>query len=442
MNKEFDKTDKILDISLEKEAQVIYLLDEDESLFRELSDQIGIFGYEINLLKHYKELDSKIKAGKWHLLIVESRLLNSKLNLSENLKQLKNEMGDDLNIIFLSQEDNVDIRLKCVKAGSSGFFLLPLDINRFINRLNQFSSRGDEQPYHTLIVDDDVSVTEYYSLMLNKAGIRTTRAITVSEAIESMIQNKPDIILIDIYMPECSGIEMAALIRQEDTFIGIPIIFISADQTEETQRKAILAGGDDYLTKPIEPDHMIKLLSSRVRRARQIRHYMERDSLTGLLNHSNLKEHLTREFNLASRTGNEFCFAMLDLDHFKLVNDTYGHTAGDQILKGLARLLEDRLRTTDIIGRYGGEEFGIVLESTSLEHGMRILNDLRELFGRIHQNYNNMDFFVTFSAGIAKSSDAMNSDDLISLADKALYTAKERGRNQVVSLRTHNKLNN
>ncbi len=424
---------------LNKASQVVYMLDEEGVLFKELSDQIGIFGYEINLLNQLSILKKKLKRNQWNMLIVESRLLNTMEGLSELLKSIKDDIGENLHILFLSREDNVETRLKCVKAGSSGFFLLPLDINRFIDRLKQFSSRGEEDPYHVLMVDDDESVTSYYSLMLKKEGIQTTIAGTVSTAIEAMIEDKPDIILIDIYMPECSGIEMAALIRQEDTFIGIPIIFISSDQTEETHKKAVLAGGDDFLVKPIDPNHLIRLISSRVRRARQIRHYMERDSLTGLLNHSNLKEQLSREFNLAKRSGNKFCFAMIDLDHFKLVNDTYGHSAGDQILKGLARLLEDRLRRTDIIGRYGGEEFGIILSDTSMEHAIKILNDIRELFSRLHQNYNNSDFFVTLSAGVAENMDALDSEDFISLADKALYTAKERGRNRVVSLRTEKK---
>jgi diguanylate cyclase (GGDEF)-like protein len=162
---------------------------------------------------------------------------------------------------------------------------------------------------------------------------------------------------------------------------------------------------------------------------------MERDSLTGLLNHSNLKEQLNREVMRSKRTGSEICFAMIDVDHFKKVNDTYGHLTGDRVLRGLARLLQERLRATDIIGRYGGEEFAVILLNTDLENAEQIVNEIRDKFSKLTQRVNGSEFHVTFSCGIASFPDYDTTDSLNEAADNALYEAKEKGRNRTILAR-------
>jgi diguanylate cyclase (GGDEF)-like protein len=125
-------------------------------------------------------------------------------------------------------------------------------------------------------------------------------------------------------------------------------------------------------------------------------------------------------------------FAMIDIDHFKSVNYTYGHLTGDRVLKALARLLEERLRRTDVVGRYGGEEFGVILFNIDAENAVRILDDLRESFGRLIQTNGELEFTVTFSCGIADFPLFENDTEIGEAADLALYRAKESGRNRVV----------
>jgi len=159
---------------------------------------------------------------------------------------------------------------------------------------------------------------------------------------------------------------------------------------------------------------------------------MERDSLTGLLNHSNLKEQLIRELLRAKRIGAGLCFAMIDLDNFKNVNDTYGHLTGDKVLKTLSKMLQERLRRTDIIGRYGGEEFGVILLNTSVDNAEPIFNEIRENFSQIRHQAEEGEFFVTFSCGVACYPGYTDEGDFTAAADKALYEAKNLGRNRVV----------
>jgi diguanylate cyclase (GGDEF)-like protein len=250
--------------------------------------------------------------------------------------------------------------------------------------------------------------------------------------LESLLEFTPDLILIDIYMPECNGMELATVIRQLDAFVGIPIVFLSAESDLDKQLFAIGLGADDFLTKPIQPQHLVSSVSSRVGRSLKLRSFMVRDGLTGLLNHSAVKEQLNREVAQAKRRQAPLAFAMVDIDHFKQVNDTYGHPVGDRVIKSLSRLLKQRLREADTVGRYGGEEFAVILSNTDGEMAERVLDDIRKDFSQLRHQADGREFYVTFSCGVADVSDFSDPAKLCNAADKALYKAKHAGRNRVM----------
>jgi diguanylate cyclase (GGDEF)-like protein len=157
-----------------------------------------------------------------------------------------------------------------------------------------------------------------------------------------------------------------------------------------------------------------------------------RDSLTGLLNHSALKEHLGHEVARARRNKLPLAVAMVDIDFFKHVNDSYGHPVGDKVIRALSRLLQQRLRRADIIGRYGGEEFAVVMPGSTAAAAAAVLDQVRSAFAGIRHYAGHQEFTVTLSAGVAQLDDAANADALLARADEALYQAKHGGRNRVV----------
>ena len=152
-------------------------------------------------------------------------------------------------------------------------------------------------------------------------------------------------------MPNCHGKELAAAIRQENAYLPIPIVFLSAEDDTSKQLDVMTIGGDDFLVKPIHPEHLVAAVVTRAKRFRALRGLMVRDSLTGLLNHTTTNEQTKIELARARRIKNSLSFALLDIDHFERVNDQYGHPAGDRVIKSLSNLLKKRLRATDVIGR-------------------------------------------------------------------------------------------
>jgi diguanylate cyclase (GGDEF)-like protein len=234
-----------------------------------------------------------------------------------------------------------------------------------------------------------------------------------------------------MYMPACTGTELAKVIRHNDRYVSVPIIYLSAEDDLDKQLDAMSEGGDDFLTKPIKPRHLITTVRNRAARARNLKARMVRDSLTGLYNHTHILQLLEDCSFRARRESKPLSFAMLDIDHFKRVNDSHGHPMGDRVIKSLALFLKQRLRKTDFIGRYGGEEFAIVMPDTDLEAAYAVLDEIRQRFAEIHYPAQPQDLWCTFSAGVVEMSE--NSDSLLmaSQADEALYRAKDAGRNRV-----------
>ncbi len=234
-----------------------------------------------------------------------------------------------------------------------------------------------------------------------------------------------------MYMPECNGTELAKVIRHNDRYVSVPIIYLSAEDDLDKQLDAMSEGGDDFLTKPIKPRHLIATVRNRAARARNLKARMVRDSLTGLYNHTHTLQLLDDACYRARREDQPLAFAMLDIDHFKKVNDTYGHPMGDRVIKSLALFLKQRLRKTDHIGRYGGEEFAVVLPDTDEQSALKVLEEIRQRFAEINYPAQPQDLSCTFSCGIAMLQPGLDGNALSKRADEALYKAKHGGRNRV-----------
>jgi diguanylate cyclase (GGDEF)-like protein len=167
-----------------------------------------------------------------------------------------------------------------------------------------------------------------------------------------------------------------------------------------------------------------------------LRSYMLRDSLTGLFNHTTFRGMLANEVNRGHRQNSKLSLAMLDLDNFKIINDTYGHAVGDSILKSLSRMLRQRLRNTDIIGRYGGEEFVALLLDCESTEAYKVFEEIRRNFAEVeHHPTSEGAVYVTFSCGIATFPEFGTAKQLSDAADNAMYSAKKAGRNRIVIAR-------
>jgi len=413
--------------------RVVFLLLRDEQAAATLAERFDFYGFEAIVADSPERIAESLCPSCHTAIVMDVAFVEADPGVSDAILSHVNASEGRAHVLFTSDRDDFSVRLLAVRTAGAAFFSSPLDLARIVDTVDGLTSGGGE-PYHVLIVDDDAEQVSYHALMLQRAGMITSVVSDPLNMFAVLIEAKPDLILMDMYMPGCSGPELASMIRQQEAFVGVPIVFLSVETNQDKQFQAVSCGADGFLVKPIRPEHLVIAVSNRIERTRNMRFFMERDSLTGLLNHSHLMQSLATEVQRAERMGRPLCFAMIDLDEFKQVNDRHGHLTGDRVLKSLARLLVERLRKTDVIGRYGGEEFGIVMFNVDAPTATRILDGIRHDFGQVVHEAGGRSFRVTLSCGIASSPAFDGPGPISETADRALYLAKEGGRDQVVAI--------
>jgi diguanylate cyclase (GGDEF)-like protein len=255
---------------------------------------------------------------------------------------------------------------------------------------------------------------------------------------------KPDLILLDLMMPEITGIEVCKTLKSDRLYHNLPIIFLTASNEQNDLVKAFEEGAVDYITKPFQKYELLARVKTHLE-LKQIRDQLEKaysqleslvstDYLTGISNRRHLFQLGEKEFSRARRYHRPLSVLMLDLDHFKKINDTYGHDIGDETLKIVARTIKDCLRSVDGFGRFGGEEFVVFLPETEIEAAGKVGDRIRQAIAAMSIQIEEATVQVTISVGVA----SMTEQDqalyhILKRADRALFQAKHQGRNQVVT---------
>lgn len=315
---------------------------------------------------------------------------------------------------------------------------------------------GDSRPadpasVRILVVDDHPDNVEIINARLSSRGFVIETASNGEEALHVVRENPPHLILLDVMMPIMDGYEVCRRIKQDDSLPYIPIILVTARDSTQDKVEGLDAGADDYLTKPINFPELEARVRSMLRIKRlqdeldqknrelelankRLRKLSITDGLTDLFNHRHIHELLHEEFERTRRSGEPLAVAMLDLDRFKLVNDTFGHPTGDVILYETARILRETAREIDMVGRYGGEEFVVILPGTDEEAAAQFADRVRVAVSEYLFRDEANEVTMTVSGGVASfpGLDIDHPDVLIKRADEALYAAKEGGRNRIV----------
>jgi diguanylate cyclase (GGDEF)-like protein len=268
------------------------------------------------------------------------------------------------------------------------------------------------------------------------------------EAVELARALRPDLIILDVMMPELDGLQACRLLKDEEETRDIPVIFLSALDDLETKLDGLSLGANDYISKPFRPEELVARIGVAIRlkderdrlrrsaeearrRAEAASEMSMSDALTGLLNRYGLQRSLQRKLAEARRYTRPLSCLLIDIDYFKSVNDTYGHAAGDTALMQVARVLTEAVRGSDVVCRYGGEEFLVLAPETQLDGAVALAEKIRLDVGARLFGDGERVFPLTFSIGASQLRDTESAHDMIARADEALYQAKESGRNRV-----------
>ncbi len=297
-----------------------------------------------------------------------------------------------------------------------------------------------DEPPLILVVDDDPTNIMLLSHILTKSGYRVGQAASGPEGLAYVEDTVPDLIILDIRMPEMDGFETCRRLKQNPDVADVPVMFLTAEgRSDENVEAGFGAGAIDYITKPFSRADVlarIQLVLKRRQAEQAYKAMATKDPLTSLDNRRSLQERLAEMLNEATRHDRPVSVVMIDLDKFKDVNDTYGHDFGDQVLIGFAQLLRAQCRMEDMTCRFGGEEFVVAMPNTTLETAQATAERLRIAWEHTaFQVPSGRDISVTASFGVTRAEPGEGPADMDSVfkrADVALYAAKHQGRNRVV----------
>lgn len=287
-----------------------------------------------------------------------------------------------------------------------------------------------------LVVDDDPFSARLVDGVLRGAGFQSTFVCEPDKAFETILQENPDLIILDVVMPQMDGFRLCQRVRAHPGLQLVPIIFLTRKGDVEQRVRGLQVGGNDYVAKPFEPQELVARVRSHLQRLAELRELAIRDGLTRCYNNKYFKMRLEQEIGRARRHQSELTLGMLDVDHFKRINDGYGHPAGDAVLAHLASILTASVRSTDVVARYGGEEFGFLLVEAAAPEATILVNRVRERVARHRFEVpavggDMLTLSCTVSIGLAQFKPDDNTTTLLQRADGALYEAKNSGRNRV-----------
>lgn len=410
----------------------IFVVEDDVEAAQELALQLRYYGYEVEVFNHLEKLRAAIQSCAGEIVLMDVEFPEDEMGGIHFMEQAQRELKQQAKVIFISVHDTLSYRLGAIRAGGVAYFTKPINSAELIDQIDVMTASQVQEPFRILIVEDSSISMAYYSSVLEQAEMQIKSLEDPMKLLDVLNSFSPDLILMDLYLPGCNGIELSKVVRQIDGFQNIPIVHLVNANDLNTQSEVMSLRGSDFLLKPISPTQLVAAITSRVSRMRSLHSLMILDGPTGLLNHTAIKEELAREVIRSNRLNTPLSFATIDVDCFKKLNDNYGYAAGDRVVKSLARLLKQRLRETDVVGRYGGDEFSVILNDTDAASAAKVIDEIRSVFNRSMHLSQDDEFFVSFSCGIADLAHFSDVTGLTEAAERAMFQAKQRGRNKVV----------
>ncbi len=354
------------------------------------------------------------------------------ITLARNIRSLPG--NENLPVAFVSTLAEPGNPIDSNYAGASLTLKKPVRRQMLSNAVDYLLSVRTGGRPRVLIVDDDEDFVRVVSALLGNEGTIVKGLTDPTNVIDVIGKFAPDVVLLDVMMPGTSGYQICRMIREYKQWQDLPVLFLTGQTGLSARLAAFEAGGDDYLPKPVAPAELSMRVRVRLERARMLKERADKDVLTGLMIRRAFMEQMDSLISESKNNNLKFSLSLLDVDHFKHVNDTYGHLAGDRVLAALGQLLRKRFRCEDVRGRWGGEEFIVAFRHIEKKTAKGALERcLEELRSQVFEGDNGEQFQITFSSGLVSfPEDGISPQVLIKGADECLYEAKRRGRNQVV----------
>lgn len=419
----------------------IYHLCDNSALASEIDQRLEGTSYPFDLIEDAETLREMLGAFAPAMVIVDATFMAQLDAIGESLRLARSRNSQKVALVVFAETADIATRLKAMRAGADAFITLPVSGAEAFARIEELLDGEGGEPYRVLIIEDDRSQAIFAESILRKAGMETLAVVDPISALEELNAFRPELILMDLYMPGCDGMELTTLIREREAFTNIPIVFLSGEHDEEKRFDALSAGGDDYLAKPIRPKHLISAVTNRVRRARatqkRVQAHVPRDPVSGLYDRSHVLERLADRLAHEEAHLQDGGLLFLVVDGAQPIRERIGLSAFDQLMTQAGAYLAEQIQAQDLCSRFGDTSFVILAADRNEADLLQFAQRIREAFDK--HLFELADRTITLAVAIGISTFAQNLGEaaaMINAAERASVAAKQSPDRHVALFQT------
>jgi len=424
------------------DSVAVFLLTGDTTGLGDLAEALRELACETVTFSEADDLVAAISDATPQAIVVDTALLPKLPALSAALIKLATHHEIRIPLVFISNSNALELRVEAMRAGGTAYFVRPFDGRAVAAQIRELARPRQEMPFRVLIVDDDRYQADFAATILRKAGMETSVVNEPLRVMDALREFDPELLLMDIYMPEVDGIELTSIIREEADFVALPIVFLSGEQNPDKQLSALSVGGDDFITKPISPKHLVSIVTNRIRRARamhraeRLHHAEEADRLGRLVRERVFFDRVGKVLDAEQPAGEVQGLICIELDKAGSLRERIGIGGVDSLIAQIGNVLVGDLGPQDLMAKLGDLRFGVFARRASVDE----ISALAERFCQrvVSQRFDTGTDVaaVTVSAGICLVDDSIEDPaGLVTRAGVACTGAADAGGNRALLYR-------
>ncbi|MDH5660289.1 MAG: EAL domain-containing protein [Gammaproteobacteria bacterium] len=419
-----------------RNLQLIYIVDDDVHTAEYLTTYLTNIGYKVNTFHQIKDVYEALKENSPAAVIMDIMFPEGSLAGIDSVDKIRATTGVHTPILFISARTDVTARLGVVRAGGGAYFTKPINIESLINKLDEVALPNISEGHRVLLIEDDVDLAERYKIVLQHAGITTQIVTQPMKTIQAIHDFIPDVLLMDMNMPEVNGLELASVIRQEQQLVGLPIVFVTAESHPEIRGRAMKIGGDEFITKPVSDKALVEVVHRSIKKSKRlfntIKQISRHNLQTGMINRKSFLADLEQAVATIKEKNETKALIYITIDHFDVIIKQVGLTGLDPLASELAQRIQASIDINDQASQMAEGIFAI-LSVTSDE------NSLKQLTETIHKNITTSPISidkhklkVECSIGVSYITNAtFNIQNIFEQAEEAAAKAREQNENKI-----------
>jgi diguanylate cyclase (GGDEF)-like protein len=417
--------------------KTVYIVDDDTHLAHYLSTILSNIGYHVRTFSTPRLALEFTTHQPPDLVIMDIMFPEGNLAGIEIIDDLRASAGKRIPVVFVSSRTDLNARVNAVRSGGDAYLTKPIDVPRLLEKLNDLIAVYENEKYRVMIVDDDEELSSYYALILRKAGMDVTVINKPVKVLETLDNFNPDILLMDMYMPDYNGLELASVIRQEDKYIALPIVFVSAEGSKDVHEQAFRLGVDDFIVKPIIGDKLVETIRRQVKRARKLNLKISKlskfDSKTLLANRQYFLEQL--EFALTTLSDGDAKPALIDISIRNVDNiiDRAGLEWVESLNQQIANIIVSNIDRQDLATQFSEKVYMVLTHAQDMDQTILLVQLLRHAITNSNLHLDGHNFSANVNIGVIPLSDDVASlHSLLVHAVELSDQANERGENKFI----------